>query len=128
MQIINNACALYIVKNSIYQWKLLNEIEIKILNGLKKMNLLKKWNINLFINKIDEQSVTKKLRGYGVTERTDELTLSQITSNINLLIHWNEWVNLLIQWNEWVNLLIQWNEPNLSKPNITHKFERKPKR
>ena len=59
--------------------------------------------MNVFINKIAEQSVSKSQLRYGVTERTNELTRLQITSNINLLI----------QWNEWVNLLIQLNEPNL---------------
>ena len=34
---------------------------------------------------IDEQSVTKRQRKYGVTERINELTPSKITSNINLL-------------------------------------------
>ena len=43
--------------------------------------------MNVFINKIEEQSVSKRpWRYYGVTERTNELTRSQITSNINLLI------------------------------------------
>ena len=53
----------------------------------------------------------------SVTERTNELTCSQITSNINLLI----------QWNERVNLLIQLNEPNLPQHNITQKFEKRRK-
>ena len=35
-----------------------------------------------------------------MTERTNELTRSHITSNINLLMQWNEWVNLSIQLNE----------------------------
>ena len=65
--------------------------------------------MNVLINKIDEQSVSKRQRRYSVTERTNELTRSQITS----------YINLLIQWNEWVNLLIQLNEPNLTYPNLT---------
>ena len=48
--------------------------------------------MNVFINKIDEESVCKSQRRYGVTERTNELTRLQFTSNINLLIQ--------IQWNE----------------------------
>ena len=32
--------------------------------------------MNVFINKIDEQSVTMRQRRYGVTERTNELTLT----------------------------------------------------
>ena len=50
-----------------------------------------------------------------MTECTNELARSQITSNINLLI----------QWKECVNLLIQLNEPKISLSNITHKSERK---
>ena len=42
--------------------------------------------MNVYRNKIDEQSVNKRQERYGVTERTNELTRSQITSNINLLI------------------------------------------
>ena len=42
--------------------------------------------MNVYINKIDEKSVGKRQRRAGVTERTNELTRSQITSNINLLI------------------------------------------
>ena len=68
-----------------------------------------KKEINDYINNIGEESVSKSQRRYSVTERTNELTRSQITSNINLLI----------QWNEWVNLLIQLNEPNLTHPNLT---------
>ena len=74
---------------------------IKISNGLKEMNFYK----------IDEESVSKSQRRYGATERTNEFTHSQITSNINLLI--------------------QLNEPNLTYPNliiITIKFENKAKR
>ena len=61
--------------------------------------------MNVFINKIDEESVSKSQRRYGVTERTNELTRSQITSIINLLIQWKEWVNLLIQVNEPPNVI-----------------------
>ena len=57
----------------------------KMSNSLKEMNV--------FINKIDEQSVSKRQRRNGVTERTNELTRSKITSNINLLTQWNELVN-----------------------------------
>ena len=56
--------------------------------------------MNVFMNKIDEQYVSKRQRRYGVTECTNELTCSKVTSNIYLLIQWNEWVNLLIQRNE----------------------------
>ena len=35
-----------------------------------------------------------------MTERTNELTRSQITSNINLLTQWNKFANLFIQLNE----------------------------
>ena len=52
MPIINNVCKLYIVRTAIYQWRWWNEIKIKISNGLKEMNA--------FINKIDEQSVSKR--------------------------------------------------------------------
>ena len=82
MQIINNVYILYIVRTAIYQWRWWNEI--KISNGLKVMNV--------FINKIDEQSVSKRQRRYGVTERTNELTRSQITSNI-YLINTIEWMS-----------------------------------
>ena len=47
MQILNNV---YIVRTAIYQWRWWNEI--KISNGLKE--------INVFINKNDEQSVSKR--------------------------------------------------------------------
>ena len=49
-----------------------------------------------FINKIDEQSIREDMvwLSVGTYERT------QITSNINLLMQWNEWVNLLILQNE----------------------------
>ena len=33
--------------------------------------------MNVFINEIDEQSVKKRQRRYGVTEHTNELTRSQ---------------------------------------------------
>ena len=46
--------------------------------------------MNDYINNIGEESVIKRQRRYSVTERTNELTRSQITSNINLLIQWNE--------------------------------------
>ena len=46
--------------------------------------------MNDYINNIGEESVSKRHRRYGVTERTNELTRSKITSNINLLIQWNE--------------------------------------
>ena len=46
MQIINNVYIFCIVKIAIYQWRWWNEIEDKISNGLKDMNV--------FINKIDE--------------------------------------------------------------------------
>ena len=65
--------------------------------------------MNDYINNIGEESVSKRQRRYSVTERTNELTRSQITSNINLLI----------QLNELINLLIQLNEPNLTHPNLT---------
>ena len=64
--------------------------------------------MNDYIN-IGEESVSKRQRRYSVTERTNELTRSLITSNINLLI----------QWNELINLLIQLNEPNITPPNLT---------
>ena len=96
MEIINSVYILCILKTVIYQWRWWNEIKIAISNGLKEMNV--------FINKIETSNLSvKRQRRYGVTERTNELTRSQITSNINLLL----------QWNEWVNLLIQQNEPNL---------------
>ena len=76
MQIINNVYMLNIVKTAIYQWRWWSKI--KISNCLKEMNV--------FINKIDEQYVSKKQRGYDVTERTNELSRSLITWNINLLI------------------------------------------
>ena len=66
--------------------------------------------MNVFINKIDEESVRKSQWRYGLTERTNEHTRSQITSNINLLI----------QCNVCVNLLIQLNEPNVTCPNLTY--------
>ena len=53
-----------------------------------------------YINNIGEESVSKRQRRYSETERTNELTRSQITSNHNLLMQWNERVNLLIQLNE----------------------------
>ena len=65
--------------------------------------------MNDYISNIGEESVSKRQRRYSVTKRTNELTRSQITSKINLLI----------QWNECVNLLIQLNEPNLTHPNLT---------
>ena len=46
--------------------------------------------MNDYINHIGKESVSKRQRRYGVTERTNELTRSQITSNINLLMQWNE--------------------------------------
>ena len=102
MQIIENVYKLHIVITVIYQWRWWNKIEITISNGLKEMDV--------FINKIDEQSVSKSQRRYGVTERTNKRTRSHITSNINLLI----------QWSEWVDSLIQLNEPNRSDPNLTY--------
>ena len=65
--------------------------------------------MNDYINNIGEESVIKRQRRYSVTERTNELTRSQITSNINLLI----------QWNELINFLIQLDEPNLTHRNLT---------
>ena len=50
MQIINNVHISYIVRTAICQWKWRTEIELTISNGLKVMNV--------FINKIDEQSVS----------------------------------------------------------------------
>ena len=87
MRISNNVYILYIVGTAIYQWRWRNKIEIKISICLKE--------INVFINKIYEQSICKSHRTYGVTDRTNELTRSQITSNINLLIQWNEWNELI---------------------------------
>ena len=46
--------------------------------------------MNDYINNIGEESVNKRQRKYSVTQRTNELTRSQITANINLLIQWNE--------------------------------------
>ena len=60
----------------------MNDIEIQISNDLKEMND--------YINNIGEESVSKRQRRYGVTERTNKLTRPQITSNVNLLIQWNE--------------------------------------
>ena len=74
--------------------------------------------MNDYINNIGVESVSNRQRRYCVTERTNELTRSQITSNINLLI----------QWTGCVNLLIQLNEPILTYSNITHTFEKKAKR
>ena len=81
MQIINSVYILYIVRSAIYQWKWWNDIEIKIPNGLEEMND--------YINIIGEESVSKRQWRYSVTERTNELTRSPITSNMNLLIQWN---------------------------------------
>ena len=53
MQIINNVNILCIVKTAINQWKWWSEI--KISNGLKEINVL--------INKIDEQSVKRRDSG-----------------------------------------------------------------
>ena len=64
--------------------------------------------MNVLINKINNQSASKRKRRYGVTESTNELTRSQITSII---------ISLII-WNEWVNLSIQLNEPNLAYSNL----------
>ena len=90
MQIINNVCIFYIGRAAIYQWRWWIRIWMKISNSLKEMNV--------FINNIDEQSAGQWI--YGVTECTNELTHSQITSNINLLLQRNEWVNLFIHLNE----------------------------
>ena len=69
MQIINNAYIFYIVRTAIYQWRWWNKF--KIPECLKEMNV--------FINKIDEQFVSKSQLRYGVTERTNELKRSPQT-------------------------------------------------
>ena len=44
--------------------QIIKKIKIKISNGLEEMNV--------FINKIDKQTVSKRQRWYGVTERTPQ--------------------------------------------------------
>ena len=73
MQIIDNVCILHIVGTAIYQWKWWNEFEIKILNGLKQ--------INVFMNMIDEKSVseeTTEKQCDWAYKRTHTLTSPQI--------------------------------------------------
>ena len=71
-----------------YEPQFISEYDETKLKSKFQTVLLKEMNV--FINKIDEQSVSKRQRRYGATERTNELTRSQVTSNINLLIQLNE--------------------------------------